>query len=172
MLSLKGVSHIYPNGTRALDNATLDIPTGMFGLLGPNGAGKSTLMRCIATLQTPSEGQIRFGDIDAIAQPQALRDEFAPRVVQVTLHERKFADQGCQRGFRVVEQHDADGADHHVLLVTQRNAADDKRAGTVGEQIDEVGFSCFQHAAHLRVGDHVLHHVTDELVHRGIPEGG
>ena len=73
MLSLKGVSHIYPNGTRALDNATLDIPTGMFGLLGPNGAGTSTLMRCIATLQTPSEGQIRFGDIDAIAQPQALR---------------------------------------------------------------------------------------------------
>jgi ABC-type multidrug transport system ATPase subunit len=73
MLSLQGVSHVYPNGTRALDNATLDIPTGMFGLLGPNGAGKSTLMRCIATLQTPSEGQIRFGDIDAIAQPQALR---------------------------------------------------------------------------------------------------
>ena len=73
MLSLQGVTHVYPNGTRALDNATLDIPTGMFGLLGPNGAGKSTLMRCIATLQTPSEGQIRFGDIDAIAQPQALR---------------------------------------------------------------------------------------------------
>jgi ABC-2 type transport system ATP-binding protein len=73
MLSLQGVSHVYPNGTRALDNATLDVPTGMFGLLGPNGAGKSTLMRCIATLQTPSEGQIRFGDIDAIAQPQALR---------------------------------------------------------------------------------------------------
>ena len=73
MLSLQGVSHVYPNGTRALDNATLEIPTGMFGLLGPNGAGKSTLMRCIATLQTPSEGQIRFGEIDAVAQPQALR---------------------------------------------------------------------------------------------------
>jgi ABC-2 type transport system ATP-binding protein len=73
MLSLQGVSHVYPNGTRALDNATLEIPTGMFGLLGPNGAGKSTLMRCIATLQTPSEGQIRFGNIDAIAQPEALR---------------------------------------------------------------------------------------------------
>ena len=73
MLSLQGVTHVYPNGTRALDNATLTIPTGMFGLLGPNGAGKSTLMRCIATLQTPSEGRIRFGDIDVIAQPEALR---------------------------------------------------------------------------------------------------
>jgi ABC-type multidrug transport system ATPase subunit len=73
MLSLQGVTHVYPNGTRALDNATLTIPTGMFGLLGPNGAGKSTLMRCIATLQTPSEGRIRFGDIDVIAQPEKLR---------------------------------------------------------------------------------------------------
>jgi ABC-type multidrug transport system ATPase subunit len=73
MLQLQGVSHVYANGTRALDSATLDIPTGMFGLLGPNGAGKSTLMRCIATLQTPTEGRIRFGDIDALAQPEALR---------------------------------------------------------------------------------------------------
>jgi ABC-type multidrug transport system ATPase subunit len=73
MLTLEGVTHVYPNGTRALENATLTIPTGMFGLLGPNGAGKSTLMRCIATLQTPSEGTIRFGAIDAVREPEKLR---------------------------------------------------------------------------------------------------
>jgi ABC-2 type transport system ATP-binding protein len=73
MLQLTGVSHIYANGTKALDNATLEIPKGMFGLLGPNGAGKSTLMRCIATLQTPSEGSIQFGDINVIQQPEKLR---------------------------------------------------------------------------------------------------
>jgi len=73
MLRLDGVTHVYPNGTRALDNATLDIPTGMFGLLGPNGAGKSTLMRCIATLQTPSSGSIVFDGIDVIREPEKLR---------------------------------------------------------------------------------------------------
>ncbi len=73
MLRLANVTHIYPNGNRALDNRSLDIPNGMFGLLGPNGAGKSTLMRCIATLQTPSQGSIRFGDIDAVAQPEKLQ---------------------------------------------------------------------------------------------------
>ena len=73
MLSLRDVSHIYPNGTRALDHVTLSIPRGMYGLLGPNGAGKSTLMRTIATLQTPTEGAIRFGDIDVIAEPEKLR---------------------------------------------------------------------------------------------------
>jgi ABC-type lipoprotein export system ATPase subunit len=73
MLTLIGVTHIYPNGTRALDQASLEISKGMFGLLGPNGSGKSTLMRCIATLQTPSQGSIRFGDIDVIRQPEVIR---------------------------------------------------------------------------------------------------
>jgi ABC-type multidrug transport system ATPase subunit len=73
MLELNDVSHVYPNGTRALDHVTLSVPRGMFGLLGPNGAGKSTLMRTVATLQTPTEGQVRFGDIDIIAEPERLR---------------------------------------------------------------------------------------------------
>ncbi|MFL6861509.1 MAG: ABC transporter ATP-binding protein [Allosphingosinicella sp.] len=73
MLELSDVSHVYPNGTRALDHVTLSIPRGMYGLHGPNGAGKSTLMRTVATLQTPSEGSIRFGDIDVVAEPEALR---------------------------------------------------------------------------------------------------
>jgi ABC-2 type transport system ATP-binding protein len=73
MLELHGVSHVYPNGTRALDNVTLSISRGMYGLLGPNGAGKSTLMRAIATLQTPSEGSIGFGQIDVIREPEKLR---------------------------------------------------------------------------------------------------
>jgi ABC-2 type transport system ATP-binding protein len=73
MLELSHVSHIYANGTRALDDVNLSIPRGMFGLLGPNGAGKSTLMRTIATLQAPTEGAIKFGNIDILAQPETLR---------------------------------------------------------------------------------------------------
>lgn len=74
MLELTNVTHVYANGTRALDDVTLSLPNGMFGLLGPNGAGKSTLMRTIATLQTPTDGTIRFGTIDVIANPEALRE--------------------------------------------------------------------------------------------------
>ena len=73
MLELHDVSHVYANGTRALDHVTLSIPRGMYGLLGPNGAGKSTMMRAIATLQTPTEGTIRFGDIDVVREPEKLR---------------------------------------------------------------------------------------------------
>ena len=74
MLQLSGVTHVYANGTRALDDVNLQVPNGMFGLLGPNGAGKSTLMRTVATLQTPTAGRIIFGDIDVIAQPEKLRE--------------------------------------------------------------------------------------------------
>ena len=73
MLQIDELTHVYPNGVRALDGITLTIPPGMFGLLGPNGAGKSTLMRCIATLQTPSSGLIRFDDIDVVKRPDLLR---------------------------------------------------------------------------------------------------
>jgi ABC-type multidrug transport system ATPase subunit len=73
MLRIDALTHVYPNGTRALDGVTLDIPRGMFGLLGPNGAGKSSLMRCIATLQIPTSGAIRFDTIDVLANPDELR---------------------------------------------------------------------------------------------------
>jgi ABC-2 type transport system ATP-binding protein len=73
MLRIDKLTHDYPNGVRALDSVSLDVPRGMFGLLGPNGAGKSTLMRTIATLQAPTSGSIRFGDIDVIRDPEALR---------------------------------------------------------------------------------------------------
>src|ERR1700743_667013 len=73
MLSIQNLTHVYAKGVRALDSVNLEIPAGMFGLLGPDGAGKSTLMRCVATLQTPTSGAIRFGDIAVIKEPERLR---------------------------------------------------------------------------------------------------
>ncbi len=73
MLIIKGLTHVYPGGVTALRDVDLTIPPGMFGLLGPNGAGKSTLMRIVATLQEPTSGSVHFGDIDVIANGEALR---------------------------------------------------------------------------------------------------
>jgi ABC-type multidrug transport system ATPase subunit len=73
MLIIEALSHVYSGGVRALDDVSLTVPKGMFGVLGPNGAGKSTLMRIVATLQTPTSGFVRFGDIDVLKNPDALR---------------------------------------------------------------------------------------------------
>lgn len=72
-LSISNVSKTYDNGVKALKNINLNIPKGMFGLLGPNGAGKSSLMRTIATLQTPDQGEIQFGETNVLKQPESLR---------------------------------------------------------------------------------------------------
>ena len=73
LLELRDVSHAYSDGTQALDRVSLRVPNGLFGLLGPNGAGKSTLMRIAATLQSPTGGTLRFGDIDVLAEPERVR---------------------------------------------------------------------------------------------------
>jgi ABC-type multidrug transport system ATPase subunit len=73
MLIVENLTHVYSNGTVALDEVSLTVAKGMFGLLGPNGAGKSTLMRTIATLQAPTSGHVRFGEIDVLKDPEALR---------------------------------------------------------------------------------------------------
>jgi len=72
-LSIKNLSKTYGNGVVALDDVSLEIPTGLFGLLGPNGAGKSTLMRTIATLQEADSGKISLGDIDVLKQKNEVK---------------------------------------------------------------------------------------------------
>jgi ABC-type multidrug transport system ATPase subunit len=59
---------------RALSRVTLTIRRGdILGLLGPNGAGKSTLLGILATLITPSTGEIRYGDRSARQLGASLR---------------------------------------------------------------------------------------------------
>jgi ABC-2 type transport system ATP-binding protein len=72
-LAIRNLSKTYPNGVKALQNVTLDIPRGMYGLLGPNGAGKSTLMRILATLQEADSGEATLGDIDVLRQKLEVR---------------------------------------------------------------------------------------------------
>jgi len=108
MLRIDQLTHVYPNGTRALDAVSLEVPRGMFGLLGPNGAGKSSLMRCIATLQIPTQGSIRCGDIDVLANPEALRRTlgYLPRIQNQTT--ARLIDHGKWLQARIggLENHD------------------------------------------------------------------
>ena len=74
MLNLSSLSKTYSNGVQALNDVSLEIPTGMFGLLGPNGAGKSTLMRTIATLQEADTGQVSFNGAPVQDDVQSFRE--------------------------------------------------------------------------------------------------
>ena len=72
-LTIRNLNKTYSNGVKALQDVSLDIPTGMYGLLGPNGAGKSTLMRTLATLQDADSGTVTLGDIDVLKDKETVR---------------------------------------------------------------------------------------------------
>ena len=58
-LELKKVTKVYPNGTKAINETSLNIEHGEFMVfVGPSGCGKSTLLRMIAGLEDITEGEI------------------------------------------------------------------------------------------------------------------
>jgi cell division transport system ATP-binding protein len=64
MISLRGVSLIYPNGVRALDHVTLEIGKGDFVfLVGHSGTGKSSLLRLLYREAKPTSGEITVDGI-------------------------------------------------------------------------------------------------------------
>jgi len=58
-LELKNITKIYPNGTKAINETSLNIEHGEFMVfVGPSGCGKSTLLRMVAGLEDITEGEI------------------------------------------------------------------------------------------------------------------
>jgi len=58
-LELKNITKIYPNGTKAVDETSLNVKDGEFVVfVGPSGCGKSTLLRMIAGLEDITGGEI------------------------------------------------------------------------------------------------------------------
>ena len=66
LISLKGVTKIYPKGSRpALDNISLDVNRGDFVfLVGASGSGKTTLLRLLLREEEATEGEIRVAGND------------------------------------------------------------------------------------------------------------
>ena len=60
-LSIKNLSYIYPDGTHALKNVSMDILKGQkVAIMGPNGAGKSTLFSHFNGLTEPKSGYLEI----------------------------------------------------------------------------------------------------------------
>ena len=58
-LELQNITKIYPNGTKAVNETSLNIENGEFVVfVGPSGCGKSTLLRMIAGLEDITNGEI------------------------------------------------------------------------------------------------------------------
>ncbi|MDI9611359.1 MAG: energy-coupling factor ABC transporter ATP-binding protein [Archaeoglobales archaeon] len=63
MITAKGVSYTYPDGSVGVREIDLEIfPKERVGIIGPNGSGKSTLIFLLSALLKPTKGEVRvFG---------------------------------------------------------------------------------------------------------------
>ncbi len=60
-------------GVLALSNVNAQIPVGRFvSILGPSGCGKSTFLRCVAGLETITEGQLKVNDHEVQGPPDGI----------------------------------------------------------------------------------------------------
>ena len=78
MIRIENLTKYYGK-IQALNNLSLEIPTGQFfGFLGPNGAGKTTTIKIIVGLLLPNSGKVTLGgnsveEIDISAKPEKAK---------------------------------------------------------------------------------------------------
>ena len=80
-VAFKHVAKVYPDGTRAVDDFTLEIRDGEFVVIvGPSGSGKTTALRMVAGLEEISEATIAIGDqVVTTFLPETGRSRWSPR---------------------------------------------------------------------------------------------
>ncbi|MFN8524472.1 MAG: phosphonate ABC transporter ATP-binding protein [Chloroflexota bacterium] len=76
MLRIEHLTKVFPNGVRAIDDLSLEVPDGEFlVIIGLSGSGKSTLLRCVNRLVEPTSGKIFLDNVEITAlSPSGLRE--------------------------------------------------------------------------------------------------
>jgi multiple sugar transport system ATP-binding protein len=74
-VAFEQMSKVYPDGTKAVDDLTLEIGDGEFMVLvGPSGCGKTTALRMVAGLEDISSGLLKIGERVVNNVPSRDRD--------------------------------------------------------------------------------------------------
>lgn len=86
-MRIEKLTKVYSGGTRALNEASLEIPKGQFvAIIGLSGSGKSTLLRCINRLVEPTSGKVFLDGIDVTAANRSDLRFIRRRIAMIFQH--------------------------------------------------------------------------------------
>jgi energy-coupling factor transport system ATP-binding protein len=116
VLTAEALTHVYPDGTKALTAIDLKVGRGEFvAIAGRNGSGKSTLVRHFLGLLSPTSGQVALESDDVTGMSVS---DLARRIgyVSQNAHQQIFCDSVAKEvGFApTVLGRPADEVDHQV----------------------------------------------------------
>ena len=90
-VSFADVKKVYPDGTVAVKELSLDIPDGeLMVFVGPSGCGKTTALRMVAGLEAITEGEMRIGDevVNESAPARSRRRDGVPELRALPAQDR------------------------------------------------------------------------------------
>jgi len=110
VVEVEGLVKSYGSLT-AVDGVSFSVDEGeVFGVLGPNGAGKTTTVEMIEGLRKPDRGSIRILGIDALDQPDRIKELIGVQLQTTSLYDR----------IRVGEAVDLFGGYYNTAIPTAR----------------------------------------------------
>ena len=130
-LLVRGVTVTYPNGNRALSEASFDLGPGTIcGLVGVNGSGKSTLFKAIMGFARPSAGAVT---ISGLPVREAQRRNLVAYVPQ---------SEDVDWNFPVLVEDVVMMGRYGRMGIMRRPSATDRRK--VAEALERVGMTAFR----------------------------
>ena len=100
-ISINGLSKIYDNGFKALNNVSLKVKQGeILAMLGPNGAGKTSLISIICGIVKPTSGTVIIDNFDIIKNYRETRSRIGlvPQELNLESFETVFDTVSYSRG--------------------------------------------------------------------------
>ncbi|WP_232701666.1 ABC transporter ATP-binding protein [Halobacterium wangiae] len=96
-VDVEGLQLTYADGTEAVRNVDMTVPEGeFFGFLGPNGAGKTTTIKVLATLLSPTAGDVRVNGFDVRTDPRKVRQSIGYMAQETSIDPELTAEENIR----------------------------------------------------------------------------